>query len=187
MIKGECWELLFSDQLWINPRGDFSPFSLFHTCNRPHGPYIYTHNVHWEYNRESFASLDHSHSLFSNRYLGWRVITIDHHDFMRDNLVFLMARPFIWEIITIIQMAHGNNWDNRLPNFVTIYDAIVMRNENENNNHWSYAIIESPIFFRREGWLILNLGIVHPQITHEKSKIKKIHNILSTLFHRLFP
>ena len=48
-------------------------------------------------------------------------------------------------------MAHGNNWDNRLPNFVTIYDAIVMRNENENNNHWSYAIIESPICFKGKG------------------------------------
>jgi hypothetical protein len=28
---GECWELLFSDQLGINPRGVFSPLSLFHT------------------------------------------------------------------------------------------------------------------------------------------------------------
>jgi hypothetical protein len=36
-----CWELLFSAQLGINLRDVFSPFSLFHICNRPHRFWIY--------------------------------------------------------------------------------------------------------------------------------------------------
>jgi hypothetical protein len=78
LIEGECRELLFSDQLGINPRGVFSPlffthvtahmgpiyiyprgvFSplcLFHTCNHPYGPCIYMYTVHKKYNRESLV------------------------------------------------------------------------------------------------------------------------------------
>ena len=66
--RGGCWELLFSDQLEINPRGVFSPsLSLSHLQPPTWALYIYTHTVHWEYNRESFVLLDLSRSLLSNR------------------------------------------------------------------------------------------------------------------------